>query len=329
MTGLPNLPTPSPTGQGGGAPPSPGGEGDWGDEVLINMMIFLLLLSLSLVSPAPAQRPATSNDLKFPEQEIETMEGEIVWLQGAILGGNPQQYRNPQGPLAAYEQGILDENGALWTVLDTPEGRELRYNPDLRGKKMKIRGWFHPQSRIIEVKEWQAGKHKVRINEDYEPPERLPFDPVHAETIESIPPIPLQPIEENILKGDLWLQGEGYDLGLHSGGKLGPDSPTVDSLQLKKLLDELDKELGRRGIPPATKEIQTPPSRVLPMAPIVKPATGNSMIPIMVPSPTEVTVPKPPPGPPLLDEEGHPVTRPEDFDEALHRELIQQIVPQK
>lgn len=291
--------------------------------------ICLLLLAFLLALPAPGQRPASSNDLQFPEQDLDAMEGEIVWLQGAILRGSPQKYRNPQGPLAAYEQGILDENGTLWTFLDTPEGRELRYNPDLRGKKMKIRGWFYPQSKIIEVKEWQAGKHKVRINEEYEPPEKLPFDPVHAETIESIPPIPLQPIEDSILKGDLWLQGEGYDLGLHSGGKIGAASPSLDTLQLKKLLDDLDKELGRRGIHPTTQEVQSSPSPALPVVPFIKPATSESLNPIVVPSPTEVTVPKPPPGPPLLDEEGHPVTRPEDFDEALHRELIQQIVPQK
>ncbi len=297
------------------------------------MKIFILLFSLLLASSAPAQRAATSDDLQFPEQDVDIMEGEIVWLQGAILHGSPQPYRNPQGPLAAYEQGILNESGELWTFLDTPKGRELRYNPDLRGQRLKVRGWLHRQSKIIEVKEWRSGKHKVRNDDVYEPPPKLPFDPTKAETIESLPPLPLQPLEDSLLQGDLWLQGEGYDLGLQAPGKVGSASPSAESVQLKKLLDELDKELGKRGIPQASAEVKTPPPvtpKVAPKAaPPVKSATGEAPAHPKMKTQSEPAAPKPPPGPPLIDEEGHPVTRPEDFDEALRRELIQEISPQK
>lgn len=299
------------------------------------MKIYLALLFLLLVSPALAQRTPDSDDLQFPEQDTEILEGEVVWLQGAILRGNPQAYRNPEGPLAAYEQGILDASGQLWTILDTPEGREMRYNPDLRGKRLKVRGWLHPQSKIVEVKEWRVGKHKVRVDEDYEPPKKLPFDPTKAETIESLPPLPLRQIEPKTLDEDLWMQGEGYDLGLKSGSKVGSASPTAQSMQLKKLLDELDKELGKRGIPAATPEVTAPSSRSPEPSAPVKQATGESRISPQAPAHSnrpprmEPPAPKRPPGPPLTDEEGNPVTRPEDFDEALRRELIQEITPKK
>jgi hypothetical protein len=282
---------------------------------------------------ASAQRIPTEEDLQLPDQDLQEIQGEVVWLQGAIYRGSPQPYRDTGQPLAAYEQGILDETGQLWTILDTPKGRELRYNPDLRGKRINIKGWLHSRSRILDIKDWKTGKHQVRADEEYEPPPKLPFDPFKAETIESIPPIPLKQVDDEEISQDLWLMEEGYDLGVkRSPAKIKSGSPTAESKEIKRLLDTLDQNLKKQLLPPTNETLKgsspiaipgATPTLNLPSAIQEEPAlpsTGRKI--------GEVVLPPPPPAP-LTDDQGQPLTNPEDFDKILQKELIQQIAPKK
>jgi hypothetical protein len=293
-------------------------------------ILLVAILSAAFLPASSAQRPPGSQDFKPPAQDLKDLEGEVVWLQGAILHGSPAPYRNPAGPLAAYEQGLLDEEGQLWTLLDTPRGRELRYNPDLRGKRIKVKGWLYPKSHIIEVQEWKSGKHKVRADEGYEAPERLPFNPLHAETIETIPPIQIETLDSSILKDDLWKMGEGYDLGIQLEGSSSPSSSLPETSQLKQMLDDLEQKAGE-----AMRGKMNPPAQE--SGTNLQSATGTS---IHSPEePRKATLPPPsqppkesikrPPSPPVLNEQGKPLTRPDEFDSALQKELIDQIAPQK
>lgn len=281
----------------------------------------LALLGLVLAPAAVvAQRTPTSSDLKPPIEDLSEIEGEIVWLQGAILRGSPAPYRNPSGPLAAYEQGLLDDEGQLWTMLDNPEGRELRYNPDLRGKKVKIRGWFHAKSYILEVYQWFVGNHPVRADAGFEPPEKKPFNPSMAELIETIPPIPLEPIPGMVLKDDLWLLEEGLDLGIRQSGPPAPTAPTEEAERLKRLIEDIDA-----GPEPLSDPSAIPEEPPLSMpAPRPEPQGFTPDVPVAPPPPR----PTPVPAPPLLNDQGQPLTTPDEFDEALQRELIQQIKPE-
>jgi len=286
------------------------------------MVIFLVsVFAIAGMNEIQAQRIPQEADLEPPLADLYPLEGEVVWLQGAIKRGNPAPYRNPDSPLAAYEQGILDETGQLWVVLDTPKGREIRYNPDLRGKMVKLLGWIYPDSRIFEVKEWQMGKHKVRIQEGYEAPPRVPFNPEQAETIESIPPVSLKPIDESLLNQDLWMQGEGLDIHSRNGKQPQDVGVSSESESIQKLLDDLNKGLNRVPQPAtASGGLKSATGQILPV-----PADKAHLFPQAVPQPT--------PGrtlaPPLTNEQGQPLTRPEEFDAILQKELIQQIVPQK
>ena len=102
-------------------------------------LIALLTATSHLWAQPASKLGPTARDLEPPVQDLETLKGEIVWLQAVLLRGDPTPYRDPRMPLAAYEQGILDEEGKMWTILDTPKGRELRYNPDLRGQRIEVR----------------------------------------------------------------------------------------------------------------------------------------------------------------------------------------------
>lgn len=284
-------------------------------------MLMVSGFAFACLTGAWAQRVPQESDLEPPLSDLYPLEGEVVWLQGAIQRGNPAPYRNPDTPLAAYEQGILDETGQIWVVLDTPRGREIRYNPDLRGKMVKLLGWIYPKSHLFEVKDWQIGKHKVRIQEEYEAPPKLPFKPEQAETIEAIPPISLKRIDEGLLNQDLWMQGEGLDVHSGNGAQLKDASATIETESIQKLLDDLNKGLNR--LPGAATAPAT-----------LKSASGDLWsVPSGSVNPIQKVLPLPTPSrtlaPPLTNEQGQPLTRPEEFDAILQKELIQQIAPQK
>lgn len=296
-------------------------------------VLILGALTTMLGPPVGSQPPRTpsAQDFAFPKQDTEEKEGEVVWLQGAILRGNPAPYRNPKEPLAAYENGLLDDQGELWTFLDTPKGRELRYNPDLRGKRVYVDGWIYAKSHILEVESWRVGKHKVRTIEEFEPPEKLPFDPNRAETIESIPPIPLQKIDDGSLLQDLWLLEEGYDTGIRENRAVGSATETNRAGGIDRLLDNLEKSLKLKSSGSQAGAAPQPPTQSAPesmenekSAP--SPSTGPPKEPSVEPGEQG---PGTPPTTQGASPRQAPVSSPEEFDAVLQKELIDQISPGK
>jgi hypothetical protein len=256
-------------------------------------------------------------DLKFPLKDLEEIPGEVVWIQGAVLRGDPRVYRNPHGPVAAYEQGLLDEEGMVWTFLDTPHGRELRYNPELRGQQVEIRGWAYPQTRIIEVHSWQdSNRHPVRVREDFPEPEKIPFDPTKAERIETIRPAAPSKISPDLLDRGMWEIQEGMRIDTTGEALPTPIPLSPGAEELNRLLEE---------DPPADRE---PPDQE---PPNVAPQPLPEALPPSLPGQTNVTPPPPPPGrglppspqPRILNPEGQPLASPEEFDAALQKALLE------
>lgn len=290
--------------------------------------VCVLVLLLSAASnlwaePISTGTPPTARDLEPPRQDLETLEGEVVWLQAALLRGDPTPYRDPRMPLAAYEQGILDEEGRMWTILDTPKGRELRYNPDLRGQRIKVKGWLYPESKIINVQTWgDSQAHPVRVNESYPQPKKIPFDPSKAEPIETIKPVAPETLQPDLLDNSLWKIQEGTDLG-----RIGPATPTLqildtqDSARFHEILQE-------SGLLPAPAEGIQKSQESLGQGTSKEIREEISGIPLQATS--SPAVPKlPTPAPSLspqtkiLNEEGEPLARPEEFDEALQKSLFE------
>jgi len=268
-------------------------------------------------------RPAHSLDFKPPLKDMQSIEGELVWLQGALLSGNPAAYRNPSGPVAAYEQGLLDGEGQLWTFLDTPRGRELRYNPDLRGQSITVRGWQYAKSKILDIHDWSAAGHLVRIQDQYDLPDKIPWDPEGAERIESIAPIPLIRLDQKILGEDLWLTEEGEDLGLGAVETTAFDQASGGDLDLGQLVrewEESTKETGAEaGETPSVPTHDPLTKRNLESTGEPMPAgSGTSKEEIPISADRAL---------PLSRGEGRPLTRPEDFYDDLQNELIDEISP--
>ncbi|MCB9783960.1 MAG: hypothetical protein H6751_13425 [Candidatus Omnitrophica bacterium] len=187
----------------------------------------------------PGYSPS-AQDFEFPLQDLDEIKGEIIWLQGGLKRGDPTPYQNPLVPLAAYEQGLLDRDGNLWTFLDNPKGRELRYNKQLRGKEVTVKGWLYDKTQIVEVYSWRDSQaHPVRLDMEYPEPVKVPFEPDKAETIEPIPPVNPEVPGKGMIGEDMWKQKEGLDLieGKEVAPPSLPDSGQEADL-LKRFLDE-------------------------------------------------------------------------------------------
>ncbi len=185
-------------------------------KLVVDLVGLIAVSALFWVVPTCAQSPGYSpSDLDFelPLQDLDELEGEIIWLQGGLKRGDPSPYRNPRVPLAAYEQGLLDRDGSLWTFLDNPKGRELRYNKKLRGKGVSIKGWLYDKTQIIEVYSWEDSQsHPVRPDAAYPEPFKVPFQSEVAATIEPIPPVTPEIPGKEMIGEDMWKQKEGLEL---------------------------------------------------------------------------------------------------------------------
>jgi hypothetical protein len=276
-------------------------------------------------SGSPARR-VTDQDFKLPLQDLEELEGEVVWLQGALSKGDPIPYRNPIGPVAAYEQGLLDDNQELWTFLDNPKGRELRYNPDLRGQRIVVKGWQYEKSKILEVYSWEdRHSHPVRLNEEFPEPERIPFDPEKAESIEVRSPVRVMSVSRELTDRSLWETGEGTVLQIDPN-QVGPllKSSTAEG--------QMDRLLGAE-VPASASPVAAPPAvEPSPSEPAAPEKPGNKDTEDSVPRPETPRPPERKPSPadrpsPIEPVQpsigGEPLTTPEEFDEALEESLIE------
>ena len=290
-----------------------------------DLLSFSLICLLSLSTSAWGQarygtaRPV-ERDLEPPRQDLTTLEGEIVWVQATLLRGDPTPYRDPQIPLATYEQGILDDEGNLWTILDTPNGRELRYNPELRGQRVELEGWLYSDAKIINVKSWgDSQSHPVRVDEDYPEPERIPFDADKAERIESIKPTAPKSIRIDLMDKSLWRIQEGTDLGDTSG----PPGVQVPESEGSGRFQEILQDEGL--LPSATEEIpegEESSGDGLPDDPAAGSSSGGSASfqpPPKIPTPGQPTNLQSK----ILNERGEPLARPEEFDDALQESLFE------
>ena len=207
------------------------------------ILLGLLLPPVYSQSGTPGFTP-TDQDFEFPLQDLDEIKGEIIWLQGGLKRGDPSPYQNPLVPLATYEQGLLDRDGKLWTFLDTPKGRELRYNKQLRGKVVVVKGWLYDKSQIIEVYSWKDSQsHPVRLDVEFPNPLRVPFEPEKAETIEPIPPVSPEVPGKDLIGEDMWKKREGLDL-LHSefDSPIPLPTPSQEGDRLRQFIQESQKE---------------------------------------------------------------------------------------
>ena len=290
----------------------------------------MILLGLAIpfairAQPGLGAGPVTEEDFKLPLQDLEELEGEVVWLQGALTKGDPTPYRNPIGPVAAYEQGLLDDGKELWTFLDNPKGRELRYNPELRGQRIIVKGWKYPQSKILEVYTWEdKSRHPVRMDEEYPEPERIPFDRERAERITSIKPVEAARVSEKLIDKTNWELGEGKVLSLDPTVSSASLVPTLEAEQVRNLLhmDKLAPATEER-ILPATKEMPPNPQEPVGAEKGVRAEGGGVAPSTSTPPSRKIQEPLPPLELKPKGQEGEPLVTPEEFDRALQRSLVE------
>ena len=297
-------------------------------SVYVSVVVMAMLTSSASVwcQSGISPRRVTDQDFKLPLQDLEELEGEVVWLQGALSKGDPIPYRNPIGPVAAYEQGLLDDNQELWTFLDNPTGRELRYNPELRGQRIVVKGWQYEKSKILEVYSWEdRNSHPVRVNEEFPEPERVPFDPEKAESIEVRSPVRVKSVSSELVDKSLWETGEGTVLQIDPGGFLPSLQPRAGEGQMERLLGEEVPALAPPVVTPPSEE--SAPSQPAPTEiPVDESEDSSQLSPETSPpaEPQPLPADRPSTREPSQGSAGSdPLATPEELDEALEESLIE------
>ncbi|MHC4669898.1 MAG: hypothetical protein ACYTFD_16025 [Planctomycetota bacterium] len=66
-----------------------------------------------------------------------------------------------------HAQGLVTEDGWLWTFVDNTKGHHLITTKKLLGKEIKVLGWTFPKSKYIEVSKYQIKKGDEWVAYDY------------------------------------------------------------------------------------------------------------------------------------------------------------------
>ena len=92
--------------------------------------------------------------------------GKIVcigcWLQNQDGGADAQCTLH-----AKHAQGLLAEDGTLWTFVDNTKGHKIITNKKLLGKQVKIVGWKFPKAQYIEAFKYQLKVKDKWVAYDY------------------------------------------------------------------------------------------------------------------------------------------------------------------
>ena len=68
---------------------------------------------------------------------------------------------------AAHAQGLLAEDGTLWTFIDNARGHHLITNKKLLGQPIKVVGWKFPKAQYIEAHSYYVKKGEEWVHWDY------------------------------------------------------------------------------------------------------------------------------------------------------------------
>lgn len=110
-----------------------------------------LTLLLAVVAAAGA---AQEGPKKRENKDRKEFAGKIVCV-GCTLE-NQEGGADAQCTLhAKHAQGLLMEDGTLWSIVDNAKGHLVITNPKLRGKEVKVLGWKFPKAQYVELSKYQ------------------------------------------------------------------------------------------------------------------------------------------------------------------------------
>jgi len=66
-----------------------------------------------------------------------------------------------------HAQGLLMEDGTLWTFVDNERGHKVITNKKMLGKNVKVSGWSFPKAQYIELAKYKLQKGDKWIAMDY------------------------------------------------------------------------------------------------------------------------------------------------------------------
>ncbi len=111
--------------------------------------------SLAIVCAIAAAAVAVQDVKKRDNKDRQEIAGKIVCIGCTIEkqdgGANSQCTLH-----AKHAQGLLADDGTLWTLVDNAKGHLVITNAKLKDKDVKILGWKFAKSQYIEVSKYQV-----------------------------------------------------------------------------------------------------------------------------------------------------------------------------
>ena len=92
--------------------------------------------------------------------------GKIVCI-GCHLRNQPGGANSECTLHSKHAQGLVTEDGWLWTFVDNAKGHHLITDKELLGKEIKVFGWTFPKSRYIEVSKFKLKEGDGWVAYDY------------------------------------------------------------------------------------------------------------------------------------------------------------------
>lgn len=121
-------------------------------------------LAVSLTASAEDEAPAAKTVKKRQFKDRQEFAGTIVCL-GCEL---EERGAHAQCTLhAKHAQGLLAEDGTLWTFIDNTRGHHLIKHKKLLGKPIKVVGWKYPKTQYIEAWSYYVNKGDKWVHWDY------------------------------------------------------------------------------------------------------------------------------------------------------------------
>lgn len=125
--------------------------------------------ALMALVPAVLVAFSVAQDKKPEKRKLsdrQWFEGKVVCI-GCTL---EQQEGGAEAQCTLYSkhaQGLLDQEGRLWTFVDNARGHLVITNEKLRGREIRIFGWKWPRAQYIEVSKYQLKEGDRWVGWDY------------------------------------------------------------------------------------------------------------------------------------------------------------------
>ncbi len=120
----------------------------------IASVLLISLVPATLLLPFPGQGHPTQAKRQIAADSLQqVLEGQVVCISEEMAR---LRHTTPQCKKYGHLLGLKLADGTIWSFFLNPVGRQLRKNPALLGKRLRVKGRLFYDAKIIEVREYSV-----------------------------------------------------------------------------------------------------------------------------------------------------------------------------